>query len=326
MIKSFTLFLFVLWSMDTAHAQDNQLKSAFSNQRGEGHTLSDIPLLSHPRKVDVFFNGEKPKQAYYKVKILDVTAGTIANYNELLKRLQEKAQGEGLDGLMILDIKQAPVYAGIHTAYGTQIYNAQTLYAVGLKYRSNLQYVDTIMKTAEISTFRNGVEDAHYQLEFDMNGYLSDSLMLPSDAYYLKQVDLFQKANAFITHMPPTNYDGQLLDNDVKWMKTDTGEVRYKALYDDQANLASVEIRLPAGDAAFRRVFYYVQYWFKSGHPVERTITLGRKHIPLYHDELTYDQSNRLTQLVRYDASKQKIMQVSYRFYTMDDLPVPEKD
>lgn len=230
MKKSFTLFSFFLWSAANLYSQTNQFKTEIApHNRSDGHTLTDVPLRPHSRKIDVFFSGEKPKQPYYKIKILDVTNGLITNYNMLLERLQEKAQLEGLDALMLLDVGRTPVYAG--GAYvGHHIYNAQTMYAVGLKYPSNMQYVDTIVKRAEISIFHNGVEETLHQVGFDMNGYFSDTLMRLSNDYYLRNIGLFQKADYF-TIRQPIGYTGLLLKHDKKWMATDSGEIRYKAFY-----------------------------------------------------------------------------------------------
>ncbi len=323
MTKNFTLFILALFFIPAAYTQSNRFNRDFLlNAKANDHTLADIPLVAHNRKVDIFFNNEKPSQDYYKVKVIDLTSNASNSYNNLLAGLQEKARLEGLDGLMILDIRQWPVYSGARTVAGATINNAQALYAVGLKYRANLQYVDTIMKTAVIKTFSDKEAKENYQVNFTMSGLLADSVPRKADDYYLRNIAVFNKADYFITHQPVSPAE-IFFDRDVKWMETDTGDIKYKALYTGSV-LQSVEIRLP-GDAngAFGKTIYHVQYQLDdTGRLVERMITVGRKKLPLYKDKLEYDNRKRLIKLVRHDAtSNEIIMQVSYDFYTMNDLP-----
>ncbi len=158
MMKNFTLLSLVFFVNTCGYAQANRIRPDFSVDKRQGdHTLTDVPLVAHSRKIQVFFNDEKPQQAYYKVKVIDITGTATTTCNQMLASLQQKAQSEGLDALKILAVQKSPVYLNSGVAVsGSAISNAQTLYAVGLKYPANMSYVDTIIKSASIITFNQG--------------------------------------------------------------------------------------------------------------------------------------------------------------------------
>ncbi len=158
-----------------------------------------------------------------------------------------------------------------------------------------------------------------------MNGYLQGSTIKAPDDYWLRNISLFQKADQFIA-VPPADYTDILFVADLRYLSTDSGDIRYKGYYGGNSKLESVEIKLPAGSSmGMSRAIYHVSYGIDAQkRPVTRTITSGKKKTLLYTDELVYDQRNRLEGFTRYNAAHQKIMQVDYGFYTMNDLPPAE--
>jgi hypothetical protein len=71
MRKIFLIFVLLL-SFVAVNAQSS-LPAEISSADNSANTLTDLPLFPHNHKVDIFFNGEKPKEEYYRVRITEVS-------------------------------------------------------------------------------------------------------------------------------------------------------------------------------------------------------------------------------------------------------------
>jgi hypothetical protein len=341
MRKAFIILTF-LWSIVAVNAQSS-LPAEISSADNSANTLTDLPLIPHNHKVDIFFNGEKPKEEYYRVRITEVSGS--ATYNELLNAIQQNAKQIGFDALMILGKDEyvrsdnsvgsaiiAGTIAGIagdkDYRYHPSLITGQTLTAVGLKYKMNMQYVDTIVKTAYI-LLKDSI-NTKYELSFLMNGTFREKIFSSASDFYLRNISLFKKADVYATNnnFNTNQYPGSNNYSNIVSAKTETdsGVIKYAATFINESMLQKVDIRMPAS-VFFKSIKKYgILYAFDNGVISKRDIRQGRKDDPLYADIYTYDDKKRCTGFVRYLAkTNDEVFRVIYDFYSMNDLPAAEK-
>ena len=305
----------------------------------------DLPLKPHLNKVDVYLNGEKPNVPYYKIRLLQLSGA--ANYNDLLANMQLYAQNEGFDGLILME-KSNYVYqdnrVGTAIAYGTvagltgnknyeyhaPLLNGQTLSCLGLKYRSRIGYIDTIVKTVHISI--NDAEKTEYDIAFTMNGDWVNRNDMDACKFYENEIGLFKPADYFLMH-PITSFAEGIDANDPRFanayakMETDTGMVKITAAYNNSYDLQKVDFKMPRSE--YKESPHYLQVRYDTndwGGITKRVIMQGLKLYPYVMDIYSYDEKNRNTGFIRYDTrNKKELFRVEYTFYSMNDLPECDK-
>ena len=340
----FTLIVFLLcYQLVTAQYWFNSAGNLIV--ASEPNPFHDLPLKPHQNKVDVYLNGEKPTVPYYKIRLLQLSGA--ANYNNLLASMQQFAQNEGFDGLMLMEksnyvyqdnrvgtIITSGVIAGLtgnkNAEYEPPLLNGQTLSCLGLKYRSRIGYVDTIVKTVHITI--NDAEKTEYDLAFTMNGDWVNQNDMDACKFYEKEIGLFKTSDYFLMH-PITSFAEGIDVNDTRYantnakMETDTGIVKITAAYNSSYELQKVDIKMPGSgykdSPHFLQVRYDTNDW---GGITKRVIMQGIKLNPYLMDLFSYDEKNRNTGFIRYDSRNQKeLFRVAYSFYSLNDLPECDK-
>lgn len=292
--------------------------------------------------MDPFSNDESPKQAYYKVRIIEVST-TYADYNRLLSLLKQKAANEGFDAIKLLGKSQSlvqdnslgtPVVSGVvgdvvegltdgnrrgeNDDYHAPLINVQSLSAIGIKYKSQVNYIDTVVKAATI-LFPG--KDIFYKVDFNLSGLFPDAEHTDAKEYYLKNISVFRNADLLFKAFKQTNFQKVIAEAVTGKMKTDSGYIKYIAYAEPQA---LVRINIPSGQ--FRSIKkYFVSYKMRNNYqPSERVISYRKKR-PLYKDVYLYDDGNRCYGFVRYDVkSGKELLNVQYDFFTLEDLPKAE--
>ncbi len=309
---------------------------AYGNDR---NTLTDIPLLPDSnKKVDVFFNDESPKQAYYKVRIIEVST-TYADYNRLLSLLKQKAANEGFDAIKLLGKSQSLVQdnslgtavvsgvvegltdgnrRGEDDHYHAPLINVQSLSAIGIKYKSQVNYIATVVKSA---TIRFPGEDIFYKVDFNLSGLFPDAEHTDAKEYYLKNISVFRNADLLFKACKQKNFQKIIAEPVTGKMKTDSGYIKYIAYAEPQA---LVRINVPTDQFPSVKK-YFISYKMRNNYqPLERVISYRKKR-PLYKDVYLYDDGNLCYGFVRYDVkSGKELLNVHYDFFTLEDLPKAE--
>ncbi len=313
---------------------------AYANDR---NTLTDIPLLPDSnKKVDVFFNDESPQQAYYKVRIIEVST-SYSDYNRLLALLKQKAAGEGFDAIKLLGKTQSLVQDNsLGTAvvngvvggvvegltdgrgrrdddhYHAPLINIQSLSAIGIKYKARINYIDSVVKTA---TIHFPGKDIFYKVDFNLSGLFPDAEHTDARDYYLKNISVFKNADLLFKAFEQSNFQKVVAEPVNGKMKTDSGYIKYLAYSEPQA---LVRINLPSGQFPSIKK-YFVSYKMKNNYQPSERIISYRKKRPLYKDVYLYDDGNRCYGFVRYDVkSGNELLKVQYDFFTVEDLPKAE--
>ena len=246
-MKKYLLLVVVLSTIASINAQNNnQLDSVVS-----ANAFITLPLQPHKKSVDVFFNCDKPKQPFYNIRVIDVRGGN--SYQDLLSALQEKAKEEGFDGVIILDkstsltqdnsattalvtgLAQATAAAiagknsNDYHRYEPFFTTVNILSAIGLKYKTNMQYVSTIVKKAVVKA---ATTDTIY---FTINGELIKDNPSASN-FYENNIHLFERCDYFASHAMHESTSKYSFDVDFSTtIKVDNpfgdGNIRYKVLY-----------------------------------------------------------------------------------------------
>lgn len=311
--------------------------------KNSGNTFFDIPLSSPSKNVDVFLNGEKPKQEYYKVRILEVS-GT-SNSNDLLTNLKSQAQQSGFDGIILLNknnyvyqdnsVGSAVTYGAVSGLLGNKdshyeppIINGQTLTAVAVKYKSNMGYVKNIVKHVTIQL--NDSSGTIYHLAFLLNNFLASNNETKAVDYYLRNISLFRFADFFTNHRATKTNEANGYDFSTGKMETDSGNIKYEAFYfnEPESLVKNVIIKMPttSGPKSIKR--YDVAYDYDIDNAIinKRNIRQGRKKDRLFTDVYNYDKTNRCVGFVRRNSTNdEEIFKVKYDFFDENDLPEAEK-
>ncbi len=120
--------------------------------------------------MDIFFNDEKPKEPFYKIKIVEATAAPGTSMDALLLQLKKTAQEEGIDAILLGDPgKQAANVVSYPTSNGFVSY--QKLAGIGLRYRRTIDYMDTILMEQSVSLWSNdNAEPKLFTMKYDFYG------------------------------------------------------------------------------------------------------------------------------------------------------------
>ncbi len=153
---------------------------------GKKKSITDIPLLSHDREVDFYYNDYKPKEPYYKVDIVEVQSPVGTSTDDMLVVLKRQAQLTGYDGIMMGDIsKQTNNLVSYTNPNGIEI-SYQKMQGIGLRYRRTIDYMDKILKEQSVSLWSDDNSDPkQFTMKYD---YYGNKLSL-ADQYIYKFFD-----------------------------------------------------------------------------------------------------------------------------------------
>jgi len=266
--------------------------------------------------------------------------------------MQETARNEGFDGLIILgksnylthdnSVGSAIIsglaygtaaaiagksssnnYNNYNSTYTTSINSVNVLSAVGIKYKNNMKYVDTIVKRAIVQHKNSQNFDT---INFTINGVLSANNNLAANNFYEDNVGIFNLCDYYSTHKmhdnASKNYNEAEFSTTVK-IENQYGNVKYKLLYTSDSVLYKVQIKIPSSDAQTDAKIYDVLYDLNKDKTInKRFVHLGRKAELVFTDSYQYDADKRCTGFLRYDEkAKAAVLQVNFEYFTVNDLP-----
>src|SRR4051794_10453864 len=108
--------------------------SSVRAQTGTQKSITDLPLKAHTREPDLYFNGEKPKEPYYKVMIVEQRERPDVSMDAMLLAIKKTAREQGIDGILLGDLLQQ---VGNVVGYpsGDGFISYQRLAGIGIRYR-----------------------------------------------------------------------------------------------------------------------------------------------------------------------------------------------
>jgi len=137
--------------------------------RNNQEMLVDFPLQPHTEEVTVYFpNDLLPAEAHIRVGVLEVRGGELTSYNELIRRMQVRAQQQGVDAIRILDRQHYTEECEWCLDEVTTV-----LSAVGLKFTKNLNYLSEYIKAQEVYALNDSSGQSNNwdtRVSFDFDG------------------------------------------------------------------------------------------------------------------------------------------------------------
>lgn len=299
-------------------------------------SITDIPLKQVRDKVDLYFNNERPPQPYYKVKIVEVFGKPYVSYNEMLAQLKQKALEEGMDGIIYLDSKQETSYTDesetvylkdTSTSVSRQVASPyQRMIAIGLKYRSSITYLDTIVNKSKIRLYENNIVADSFVISFDWHGNVLTDYASGNFQKYYQQImpyDILKAYEAWgrgwsVSTEPETEKlitkKFQLNSNEFihyQYYYTPTGLIDYAKV---KRNIAVVSTSLGNVFLNFDR----------RGLLNEKKLVL--KKSLLWREKFVYDDKDRCTKIIRTTGNSNKVvLTIDNEFFSNSDLPIAEK-
>jgi hypothetical protein len=297
-------------------------------------SITDIPLKQSSDNVDCFFNNQTPAKPFYKINIVEVTGAANASYDDLIISLKNKAKQEGLDAVMILDKQQEIAYENLNqkiylqdtttAEYYRQLATPyQKLSAVGIKYAANINYLDTIVKTAVIE-FRNNNYTTNGKINFDFYGnptIIENSLL---EKFYRDSIEPFDITRHRNSAVKDWQYKmNPILTDEVAAFKK--GAEGYETIIVKADETVANRFYYKISDPVSNKIKKYTLVIERD--TAKRIIkkSLFQKSNIIWLEEIYYDK-NIMTGSKRYriNNSKEEIIFImTNQFYSVNDLPKP---
>ncbi|MGG9961486.1 hypothetical protein [Ferruginibacter sp. SUN106] len=297
-------------------------------------SITDIPLKQSSENVDCFLNNQTPHKPFYKINIVEVTGTANASYDELIISLKNKAKQEGLDAVMILDKQQEIAYENLNqkiyledtttAKYYRQLATAyQKLSAVGIKYAANINYLDTIVKTAAIELVCNNHKiNGTIQFDFYGNPIAIDDNQL--EKFYRDSIEPFDIARHNNSAVKDWQYKmNPLLTDEVDGFKK--GAEGYETIIVKADEAVANKFYYKISDPVSNKVKKYTLVIERDAAKKITKKTLLQKSNIIWIEEIHYDK-NIATGSKRYRVNNNKeeiIFTTINQFYSVNDLPKP---
>jgi hypothetical protein len=297
-------------------------------------SITQVPLVPHNRKVDLFFNTEKPTNAYYKAKIVEVTALPTATADEMLNAIKKQAALEGIDGLIIDNLSQQT--STVQSVERVQVfnslpitnYNYKVLSGIGIIYKKNITYIDTILKTQIVKWWAtDSSTPKEFEINFDLQG---NNTSINNDFIYAFLINEVQPYDVFENSYPPNNnweYKADLLNNIIA-KQTDKGiKYSYQVMY-EYLNLSHpyfAYIKIINNENAKAAKYKLLLHYNTNGKLIEKTLT--QKGITLWTETIAYDANGKLQKCERWKTANNQqktIYTIENVYYNLADLPQVE--
>jgi hypothetical protein len=288
-------------------------------------SITDIPLQPHQHNVDVFFNADLPTQPYYKVQMIETTAPENASYENLLNALKQRAKELGVDAVIIVDKQQATSYQAIDYSNRQVATAYQRIAGIGVKYVSQIDYMETIVKRTIIDVYENG-KARKLEVNFDYYGN-----MLPANMdkyaveFYKANIIPFDAERHLASNMAGWEYSYDE-NNKVAAFRLMQGELVFtsaKLQLAVQANTAYIDYRFfdPIKDK--KQLFTLLVYKDENGKVIQTQLY---QHKWLVWKEIINYKENLVAGYSRYAVENEierLILKADNYYYTKDDLPLP---
>lgn len=285
-------------------------------------TITDIPLRPYTDKVDVYTNNDLPPVPFYKVQMIDVKSRISLSYDELLKKLIQHARELGMDGIILVDKTnwtEQPGGYNYSRHYQNPTVSFQELSAVGLKYQTKMNYVDSIIKTSSIDFVSKGVK---HNYSFDFYGNLVNNT--DDAAITIYEEDILPFDITTHTHGGAVNWEYdrslgwvisfRLTQNDTTWISAVMAPESTPGFYKIDYTIKDRK--------TFRKSKYTLNCLFdNSGKMIEKK--LWQKGKLIWREEMLYEV-NKLIGYKRYKTTgngEVLELQASNSFFSTADLP-----
>jgi hypothetical protein len=298
-------------------------------------SITDIPLQPHQHNVAIYFNGDLPTQAFYKVQMIEATAPDYATYEDLLNALKQKAKDIGVDGVMIVDKQQAISYQTVSDAITVRdstvyrdrqvVTTYQRIAGIGLKYVSNINYMETIVKRTIIDVYENE-KAKKLVVNFDYYGNI-----LPNDMdkyaveFYNNQIIPFDAERHLAGNMAGWEYTIDENNKVAGYRLTQDDLIYTSATLQQPIEASKVFIDYKFFDPAENKKQSFTLFVYKDEYGKVIQTQLYQRNQLLWKELITYKE-NVVAGYSRYaiqNGSEKLLLTADNYFYSNNDLPTP---
>jgi hypothetical protein len=320
MIKHFTLFSVLLVTGCTAYITPD-----LSGQR---KSITDIPLKQHNRSVDIYINGEKPREPFYKVKIIETEAYPGTSTDAMLAQLKQTAQSEGLDAVLLGDIgKQAGT---VSIPSGNDVIASQKLTGIGIKYKSTIDYLDTILRSQSVSLWNDdNPEPKMFSLNYDFYGNnisLKDRLIT---RFFDEDIYPYEDMGSVLA--PPAGWEYKYDSPRQVFSKRRVQGYGYLTcnFYYENGRLLKAEITEPDGEQVRKKKYLLEPEYNNAGMLTGRKLwkNKAKKKEMMWAEQVTYRLNGMPDKVKRYKITNGRMVlyfEMKNEYYTNAVLPQPE--
>lgn len=277
------------------------------------NNLTPIPTFTHENEVKVYFNESEIKDPFVRIKVLEVSNG---NYQTLLNKLKKNGQLLGVDALIILGNTATEKVEGSDGYVSSS--SIHTLYALGIKYIKNIDYLDQFVKKERLYLVENGKNELVGSVIRSPEGdvlEVKDSMkyfktfILPFDLFYLQfdnKSNWYYQLSPFglVSNRRILNKNGNILQEE-KFEYGTYNLVKKVSIYKSLAAVGRVEV-------FYNRVNRNVDY---------KIIEMNKKK---WKETFLYDNNEKLIgkRIDFLDDGKEiPFLAIEFEYYSNADLP-----
>lgn len=333
-MKSSLIVIFTITTLLCKAQFYTELQSEFSPKDSFENVFTNIPLEANSNRIEVYVNGEIPQKSYYKVRLLE-KKGTTESSNELLAALKVEAKALGFDGLLLIGDSYYPLFnfnngsSFIESGdkqkdqegfLRTHITNIHSIVAVGIKYKSNMSYVNKIPKKAIIEL--SDENKTMYEVYYNLSGKISHFNNQLAELFYRKNIYTNKYPDEFWLQRNKLGLAAtDIISEATSKYNTDSNNIKYTYTYNISKQYLDVLVKIPKPNS-FQVSHYNILYKIDStGLIISKAITEGKQKKAMYVDTYHYDSINRCSLISRLDANSRLLFTIKYEFFTENDLP-----
>ncbi|MBI2729395.1 MAG: hypothetical protein HYX40_01350 [Sphingobacteriales bacterium] len=298
-------------------------------------SITDIPVKPVTTKPDLYFNSERPTVPFFKIRFVEVFGNAGSSYNQMLGLLKQKASGEGMDGIILMDVKQEISYRDVSetvylkdtsTSITRQVASPYVRMAgIGLKYAANINYLDTIIKKQTIKIYKEEKTKV-VTINLDWYGNILNKIQSPEFKDYYDEILPFDivhafraKGNGWSVHSEP--FTQKILAK--KFSISDFDFIEYKFDYDLYARPAQAKIWLNSNFPRYSPGTVYL-FFDNKGYLIEKKLV--KKKTVVWRERFVYDEKDRCIKIIRTTGNAERVlMTIENEFFSKKDLPAPER-
>jgi hypothetical protein len=254
----------------------------------------------------------------------------------MLALLKQKALEEGMDGIIYLDSKQETGYADVSetvylkdttTSISRQVANPyQRMTAIGLKYVSTINYLDTIVKRSKIRLYENNIAEDSFVVSFDWHGNLLNDHQSESFEKYYKHVlpyDILRAYETWGNGWSVSTEPGTEKLVAKRFHLSNNEIIRYQYYYTPAGLIDFAKVKTDLAVVSTNLGDVYLNF-DRRGLLNEKKLVLKKSLV--WRERFVYDEKDRCTIVIRMAGNSNKVLLTQENeFFSKSYLPEAEK-
>lgn len=298
--------------------------------------LMTYPVIPHKNEVEVYFNNEKPTDtAYLKLRVIDMYGGIYTSTGAMIESMKKEAQKYGVDAILLLDDKtitkantEWSLWNKNNRTY-TTYENSRFMYALGIKYKRNIDKVDNYIRKQEIQLYDSATKTyksiLDVELELDGNQKKINEIVPKTAIYYHQFIKKY-------------SLSWLIYDTSAEWQTTSLTKPEYSPFelvrvyaannwdkklrviyrYSKSKKIEKVEIKQP------EKKLQVLNYTYLNKETQKLSLlSVTEKKKQIYKQVFEYDENQKLQNSLFYKIEADKeipFLKINYIYYQKSDF------